>query len=235
MRVETFDNLTFYNCDNMEIMQNTPDNYYDICICDPPYGINVAKMAYTQEENRKCKQKNGAILNVKKKKYKHGDWDKEPAGIDWLNELIRVSKNQIIFGINYMDFHLKGGRIIWNKLVPDGVSFSDCEIAYCSMFDRVENVYFKWAGMMQGIYCGKDIMKAVIQQGNKQLNEERIHPTQKPVALYRWLLKNYAKPNYKILDTHLGSNSIGIAIDEANQLDKMNFQFTGIELDEEYF
>lgn len=229
------DNFTFYNADNMIVMAQYPDKYFDLCIVDPPYGINVAKMAYTQEDNRPCKQKNGKTLNVKKKKYKHGDWDKEPAGIDYLIELKRISKHQIIWGINYMDFHLKGGRLIWNKLVPNGVSFSDCEIAYCSMFERVENVYFKWAGMMQGVYCGKNIEKAMIQQGNKQLNEERIHPTQKPVKLYEWILKNYAKPNQKIIDTHLGSASIALAIDKANKLDNMNLEFVGIELDKEYF
>ena len=232
---EHFDRFSFYNGDCMELMRQTPDKYYDLALVDPPYGINVAKMAYTQEDNRPCKQKNGTTLNVKKKKYKHGDWDKEPAGIDYLIELKRISKHQIIWGINYMDFHLKGGRLIWNKLVPDGVSFSDCEIAYCSMFERVENVYFKWAGMMQGIYCGKNIEKATTQQGNKQLNEERIHPTQKPVKLYEWILAQYAKPNMKILDTHLGSASIAHAIDKANKLDNMNLEFVGIELDTEYF
>ena len=217
------------NVDCMEYMAGLPDKAFDLAIVDPPYGINVAKMAYTQEDNRPCKQKNGSTLRVKKKKYKHGDWDKEPAGIDWLNELQRVSKHQIIFGINYMDFHLKGGRLIWNKLVPEGVSFSDCEIAYCSMFERVENVFFRWAGMIQGVYCGKDIMKAIIQQGNKQLNEERIHPTQKPVQLYKWLLKNYAKQGDRILDTHLGSGSSAIAAFDGG------FDFVGCEIDADYF
>ena len=229
------DNFTFYNADNMDIMKLYPDKYFSLAIVDPPYGIDVAKMAYTQEENRPCKQKNGTTLKVKKKKYKHGDWDKNPADEMYLKELQRITKHQIIFGINYMDFHLKGGRLIWNKLVPDGVSFSDCEIAYCSLFERVVNVYYKWAGMMQGVYCGKNIEKAMIQQGNKQLNEERIHPTQKPIKLYEWIISQYAKPNDKILDTHLGSGSIALAIDKANKLDNMNLEFVGIELDTEYF
>jgi site-specific DNA-methyltransferase (adenine-specific) len=215
--------------DCMDVMATYPDKYFDLAIVDPPYGINVAKMAYTQEDNRPCKQKNGSTLRVKKKKYKHGDWDKEPAGIEWLTELQRVSKHQIIFGINYMDFHLKGGRLIWNKLVPEGVSFSDCEIAYCSMFERVENVFFRWAGMIQGVYCGKDIMKAIIQQGNKQLNEDRIHPTQKPVKLYDWILNQYASEGDKILDTHLGSGSSAIAAH------KHKLDFVGIEIDKDYY
>ena len=128
-----------------------------------------------------------------------------------------------------MDFHLKGGRIVWNKLVPEGVSFSDCEIAYCSLIERVEIVHYRWAGMMQGIYCGKDVQKALIQQGNKQLNENRIHPTQKPIALYDWTYKKYAKQGMKILDTNLGSGSNRISAYKAG------LDFTACELDTEYF
>lgn len=218
-----------HNADCMDFMRELPDNYYDLAIVDPPYGINVKKLAYTQKDNRPCKQKNGATLTVKKKKYKHGDWDSLPADEKYLNELIRVSKNQIIWGINYMDFHLKGGRIVWNKLVPEGVSFSDCEIAYCSLIERVEIVHYRWAGMMQGMYCGKDVQKALIQQGNKQLNENRIHPTQKPVKLYEWLLMKYAKEGDKILDTHGGSGSICIACHN------LGFDLDWIELDKDYF
>jgi site-specific DNA-methyltransferase (adenine-specific) len=220
---------TVYLMDCMEGLRQMPHMPNCLAVVDPPYGINVAKMAYTQEDNRPCKQKNGATLHVKKKKYKHGDWDEQPAGEQYLIELLRVSKNQIIWGINYMDFHLKGGRIVWNKLVPNGLSFSDCEIAYCSMIERVENVYFRWAGMIQGVYCGKDIGKALIQQGNKQLNEERIHPTHKPIALYDWIYSNYSKPNDLILDTHLGSGSSRIAACKA----KLNF--IGFEIDKDYF
>jgi site-specific DNA-methyltransferase (adenine-specific) len=222
-------NIKLYNADCMEVMKTFKDKQFDLAIVDPPYGINVAKMAYTQEDNRPCKQKNGSTLHVKKKKYKHGDWDKEPAGIEWLTELQRVSKHQIIFGINYMDFHLRGGRIVWNKIVPEGVSFSDCEIAYCSLHERVAMVNYMWAGMFQGTYCGKNISKALVQQGNKKLNEERIHPTQKPVQLYKWLLQNYAKEGDTILDTHFGSLSIGIACHD------LKFDLTAIELDKDYY
>lgn len=215
--------------DCMEFMRDVPDGFYELAIIDPPYGLNVAKMAYTQEEDRPCKQKNGTDLRVKKKKYKKKDWDKESINVNYLKELLRVSKHQIIWGINYMNFNLPGGRLIWNKLMPEGVSFSDCEIAYCSMFNKVEIVYYKWAGMIQGVYCGKDIGKAMVQQGNKQLNEKRIHPTQKPVALYKWLLKNYANPGDKILDTHGGSMSIGIACHD------YGFELDVVELDEDYF
>jgi site-specific DNA-methyltransferase (adenine-specific) len=226
---DTLGNIKLYNADCMDVMKTFKDKQFSLAIVDPPYGINVAKMAYTQEDNRPCKQKNGSVLHVKKKKYKHGDWDDNPADAEYLEQLQRVSRHQIIFGINYMDFHLKGGRLVWNKLVPDGVSFSDCEIAYCSMFDRVENVFFRWAGMIQGTYIGKDIMKAIRQQGNKSLNEERIHPTQKPVQLYKWILQNYAKEGDTILDTHFGSLSIGIACHD------LKFDLTAIELDKDYY
>jgi site-specific DNA-methyltransferase (adenine-specific) len=221
----------FYNTDCMEIMKQYPDNHFDLAIVDPPYGINVAKMAYTQEDNRPVVQKNGSTLRVKKLKYKHGEWDKIPADEKYLMELQRVSKHQIIWGINYMDFHLKGGRIVWDKCVPDGVSFSDCEIAYCSLHDRVRYFEYMWAGMMQGESLGKPN----VQKGNKKLNEKRIHPTQKPEMLYSWLIKEYAKPDFKILDTHLGSASIAIAVHKANVLDKMNLHLTGIEIDVDYF
>lgn len=209
----------------MDAMQQMPDKCFELAIVDPPYGINVAKMAYTQEENRPCKQKNGSMLAIKKLKYKHGEWDSKPTNIKYLVKLQRVSIHQIIWGINYMDFHLKGGRIIWNKYTPEGTSFSDCEIAYVSTHERVRLVNYMWAGMCQG----KSFSEPKTQQGNKKLNEKRIHPTQKPVALYSWLLKNYAKPGDRILDTHLGSQSSRIACFNGG------FEFVGFELDADYF
>jgi len=209
----------------MEFMKGCKDNQFDLAIVDPPYGINVAKMQYTQEDNRPVKQKNGSILRVKKLKYKHGEWDNFPATLKYMKILQRVSKNQIIWGINYMNFHLRGGRIIWDKCTPEGTSFSDCEIAFCSLHERVRYFKYMWAGMFQA----KSLLQPDIQQGNKKLNEKRIHPTQKPVALYKWLLQNYAKEGDKILDTHLGSMSSVIAAIE------LGFNITGMEIDKDYF
>ena len=118
--------------------------------------------------------------------------------------------------------------IVWDKLNGESDQM-DCEIAFCSFNKRTDLVYYMWSGMFQGMYCGKEIRKALVQQGNKKLNEHRIHPTQKPVALYRWLLQNYAKKGDKILDTHLGSMSIAIACDMEG------FDLTGCELDPEYY
>jgi len=104
-----------------------------------------------------------------------------------------------------------------------------CEIAYVSMNDRTDIVHYLWSGMMQGLLCSKVILKALIQQGNKKLNEKRIHPTQKPVNLYEWILIEYGQPNYKILDTHLGSGSLAIACDI------LDFELTACELDKEHY
>lgn len=215
-----------YNEDNMVGMTRYPDKYFDLAIVDPPYGIDVAKMAYTQEENRPCKQKNGKTLRIKKLKYKHGDWDKSPPQKEYFNELFRVSENQIIWGVDY--FNLSGigcGRIKWNKLVPEGMSFHKYETAYCSLIDETVEFDYLWAGMCQAL----SLKEPTTQQGNKKLNEKRIHPCHKPINLYLWLLKNYAKEGDKILDTHLGGGSSRIACD------KMGFDFVGFELDKEYF
>ncbi len=213
------------NIDCLEYMKNVPDKAFDLAICDPPYGINVAKLAYTQFEGRRAKQKNGSSLVVKKLVYKHGDWDRETPDENYFIELDRVSKNQIIWGVNYMPFAFPGGRIVWNKLMPDGVSFSDCEIAYCSLHDRVRYFEFLWAGMFQG----NSLNDPRSQKGNKQLNQKRIHPTEKPFQLYEWLLKTYAKPGQRILDTHGGSMSHAIA---AN---KLGFDLTICEIDKDYY
>ena len=116
------------------------------------------------------------------------------------------------------------GRIVWDKVNFDN-DFSDCEIAYCSMHDSVRLIRYMWNGMMQG----KSLKEGHIQQGNKKLNERRIHPTQKPVLLYLWILQNYAEAGWKILDTHVGSGSSLIACE------KEGYEYWGFEKDEEYF
>ncbi|MGL5261392.1 MAG: DNA methyltransferase, partial [Bacteroides sp.] len=135
----------------------------------------------------------------------------------------------IIWGCNFMSipFH-SCGRIIWDKLNWDSYQ-RDAEIAYVSFMNDVRIIYYLWKGMFQGLTPSLDATKAMIQQGNKSLNEKRIHPTQKPVKLYEWLLMNYAKEGDKILDTHLGSGSSRIAAH------KLGFEFVGCELDKDYF
>ena len=211
----------FYNMDCMKGMAEFPDKFFDLAIVDPPYGIN--------EDGGRCrskyvKQKNGTKIYVKDGDYKKKTWDKETPNKEYFNELFRVSKNVIIWGCNYYDYPLTGGRIIWDK-VNDGSDQSGAEIAYCSLNNRVDIVRYMWRGMLQG----KSISMGTIQQGNKKLNEKRIHPTQKPIALYEWLLNQYAKENDIILDTHVGSASSLIACHRTRH------KFVGFEIDETYY
>ena len=187
--------ITITNEDNMALMARYPDKYFDLAIVDLEYGIGASKPS---KKNSSAKQKNGSKLPIKQAEYIHKDWDLKLSSDLYLNELFRVSKEQIIFGGNY--YGLTGGYLVWDKLNGECDQFG-CELAWKSFDKRTDIVYFLWAGMMQGIYCGKDVRKAIVQQGNKQLNEKRIHPTQKPVKLYEWLLMNYAKPGDTILDT----------------------------------
>lgn len=207
--------------DCMQGMKEFPDKYFDLAIVDPPYG---RKEHGGRNRSGYVRQKNGSKIFVKDGQYENRKWDSEPPSEDYFNELMRVSKNQIIFGCNYFDYPLIGGRIVWDKC-NEGSDQSDAEIAYCSMNDRVDIFHYMWRGMFQG----KSITEGTTQQGNKRLNEKRIHPTQKPVALYEWLLNKYAKPNDIILDTHVGSASSLIACYNTNH------KFVGFELDEYYY
>lgn len=220
-------NIHLYQMDCMDLMSQLPDKWADLSCVDPPYGIDVARMAYTQEENRPCRQKNGSILRVKKLKYKHGSWDKTPPTQEYFDELFRISNHQIIWGINYFNLkNIGSGRIKWDKLVPKGMSFNRYEYAYCSFIDYEVEFQYLWAGMCQA----KSLKEPTVQQGNKKLNEKRIHPTHKPINLYKWLLKNYAKPDFRIIDTHLGSGSSAIAA-----YDFGIQEFVGCEIDKEYY
>lgn len=205
------------NIDNMKFMAGYPDGYFDLAIVDPPY--------FSGPEKRKYYGNEFSGHGVKRIEYKPllNTW--AVPGRDYFDELLRVSKNQIIWGVNYYGVSLPAvGCIVWDK-VNDASSFSDCEIAYCSLIKSVRIFRYMWAGMMQG--CGDGTSKKM--QGNKDLNEKKIHPTQKPVALYTWLLKNYAKPGETILDTHLGSGSSRIAAYD------LGFDFYACELDKDYY
>jgi len=193
--------LTITNEDNMALMARYPDKYFDLAIVDPPYGIERGGQTETFTKNQKHKRK----LHKKK------EWDNEIPTSEYFNELLRVSKNQIIWGANYFVEHLtKGtmGWIFWYK-GQEGLSMSDGEIAYSSFQKATRQV-----NINRGL---------IAQQGGS------IHPTQKPTKLYKWLLENYAKENDKILDTHLGSGSIAIACHD------YGFDLTACELDKEYF
>lgn len=208
-------NLHITNEDNMVMMARYPDNAFNLAIVDPPYFKGVGKMGYFG--------KTSSTIGVKRGGYNIPNWDDQVPSREYFSELKRVSRHQIIWGINYYDYIHCAGRIVWDK-VKDSSSFSKCEIASCSLIETVQVFRFMWNGMQQG--SSKD---GTITQGNKQLNEKRIHPTQKPVRLYEYLLMNYAKTGDKILDTHLGSGSIAIACHN------LGFELTACELDKDYY
>ena len=212
-----------YNCDCLEYMKSLPDNYFDLAIADPPYGIGASRPTKKAERAR---QADGSILQVSVTNFTKKDWDNAIPSQEFFDELRRVSKNQIIWGANY--FGLQGGMIVWDKINGNSDQY-DCEIAYQSFNKRTDLVHYMWNGMFQGKYCGRDIRQAAVQQGNKAHNEKRIHPTQKPVILYEWLLNNYAKQSDLIFDPMMGSQSSRIAAY------KLGFDYVGCELDKEYF
>lgn len=210
-----------YNIDCKEYMKGLPDGYFDLCIADPPYGRGEHG---GKDRSNFVKQKNGSRRFVQDGGYMKMSWDEEPPSDDVFQEIFRVSKNQIIFGANYMPIRLGPGRIVWDKC-NDGSDQSDAEIAYNSKTSRVDIFRFMWRGMFQG----KSMTEGTVQQGNKAKNEKRIHPTQKPVALYKYLLSTFAKPGDKIFDPYLGSGSSRIAAYD------LGFDFVGTELSEVYF
>ena len=184
---------------NMELMARYEDNHFDLAIVDPPYGIGISG----QKEQKKGKKSD-------RKYHKEKDWDNEIPNKEYFEQLFRVSKNQIIWGANYFVEHLNKGTkgwVVWDK-AQYGLTMSDCELAYSS-FQKPTRVYIK--------------NRAVL------ISQNTIHPTEKPIKLYEWLLMNYAKEGDKILDTHLGSGSIAIAAHN------LGFDLTACELDKDYY
>lgn len=194
------DKIQITNEDNMLLMARYPNKYFDLAIVDPPYGIDLANMNMGLGKSKKASK-------VKNRKWSKKDWDNEVPTKNYFNELFRVSVNQIIWGGNYFDLGICNKFIIWDKEVPEGLSFSDCEYAWTSF--NGANKIFRYSA-----YLNKN---------------EKFHPTQKPPQLYKWLLDKYAKQGDKILDTHLGSGSIAIACHD------YGFDLTACELDKEYY
>lgn len=183
--------IALYNMDCMELLRQTPDKYYSLCVVDPPYGIGVNQMNMGGRQTVKPDKRN---------------WDAAVPGKEYFVELMRVSVNQIIWGGNYFDLPPSKHFLIWDKgETMYGRDFAECELAWSSM-DKTARMF------------------------KKNPNQpDRFHPTQKPVALYEWLLTNYAKPGQRILDTHLGSGSSAIAAHN------LGFDFVGTELDADYY
>jgi site-specific DNA-methyltransferase (adenine-specific) len=199
--------IHIYNGDCMDLLKQTPDKYYDLAIVDPPYGIGFG------EFNRTNKTGNGE--RVKANKYKNSEWDNAIPDKEYFEELLRVSENQIVWGGNYFPYLWHNGCkgfIFWYKGNPVP-NFADGELAWTSFNKVAKQFDYRYYGALEG----------------KTSASDKIHPTQKPVQLYEWLLLNYAKEGDTILDTHFGSLSIGIACHD------MGFELTAIELDEDYY
>ena len=193
--------MNITNEDNMQLMSRYDDKHFDLAIVDPPYMENINNYMGMQKRLENC---------ARTKIYNNINNFGKP-NQDYFDELFRVSRNQIIWGANHFK-NFGAGRIIWNK--DNTGQFNDCEIAYQSKSNSIRIFKWRWNGMIQQDMKNKEI---------------RIHPTQKPVKLYEWLLMNYAKEGDKILDTHLGSGSIAIACHN------LGFDLTACELDKEYY
>ena len=182
----------FINGDCLEAMKEYPDNYFDLAIVDPPYGLERFKHG-------------GSVIN----KYgsENGKWNNEKPTRKYFEELFRVSKNQIIWGANNFILPTSEYFIIWDKVNPENFSFAMCEMAWTNIKKPAK----------------------IFKFNSKNESNDRIHPTQKPVALYKWLLKNYTKEGDIILDTHVGSASSLIACED------MGFEYVGYEIDEDYY
>ena len=192
--------IDFRNMCNLELMKEFEDNHFDLAIVDPPYGIDLANMNMGAGKSAKASK-------IENRKWKAKDWDKNTPSAEYFKELFRVSKNQIIWGGNYFELPPCYGFVIWDKQIPEGLSFADCEFAWTSI-KRSAKIFSYSA------YRDKKF---------------KFHPTQKPVRLYTWLLSNYAKEGDLILDTHVGSASSLIACHQ------LGFDVVGCELDEEYY
>jgi site-specific DNA-methyltransferase (adenine-specific) len=195
-------NSVVHLMDCIEGMKQYPDKWFDLAVVDSPYGININVNMGRRKGDRKSDY------------HKFAGEDKEAPDIEYFEELLRVSKNQIIWGANYMIQRMSAAGfdtntpcwILWDKGFSPDVTFAQFEMAWTSFKSSAKKFDF-----------------------NAAANRDRIHPTQKPVALYDWIFHNYAKPDFKILDTHLGSQSSRIAAH------KHGLNFTGFELDSEYF
>ena len=199
--------MTITNEDNMQLMARYPDKYFDLAIVDPPYGIG--------EDGGKGVRTSPSRPNSynRKPKYEAKGWDNKPPNKDYFIELLRVAKEVIIFGANHFIENIPNANsscwIVWDKK-NEGTDFADCELAWSNMKTTVRKYTIHKFDATRG---GKDC----------------IHPTQKPVRLYEWILMKYAKEGDKILDTHLGSGSIAIACHN------LGFELTACELDKDYY
>lgn len=239
--MNTTTDIKLFKMDNIQLMDGCQDNEFNMGLVDPEYGIGESSKNHNSR-NTPVKQKNGTIIKIDNPNYTKKDWDDSTPPYWYFRELFRVTQHHMIFGANYFpeivgtpfkpprraDFdqfikdHPKGW-IIWDKLNGEN-DFNDCELIKTSFNFDSYVLQYMWAGMMQGSRADGTKM-----EGNKKLNEKRIHPTQKPVRIYEILLSKYVKKNQKVLDTHLGSGSIAIASN------RLGINLVACEIDEEIY
>src|SRR5699024_2357991 len=171
MKVKEYENIRLWQGDCMELMEDKPENHWDLAICDPPYGIGISNNSFRQKHDK-------------------SGWDDAIPNLEYFDTLIIASSDQIIWGGNYFDLPPSQGFIIWDKKQPEDFSSAMCEYAWLSKQEPAK-IFREW----------------VVINGDGK----KIHPTQKPIKLYRWLLQNYATEGDRILDTHGGSMSLAIA------------------------
>lgn len=206
---------TVYNIDCLPAMRAYPDKYFDLAVVDPPY--------FSGPERRKYYGSEVSTQKVKRREYHVAEAWQVP-GAEYFKELERISKRYIVWGCNYYDYVFSPGRIVWDKCNGSS-TFSDCELAATNCHDSVRLFRYMWNGMMQG----KSMEEGHVMRGDKSTNEVRIHPTQKPLDLYRWIFSRYAKPGDRVLDTHVGSGTSRRAAYD------FDLDFVGYEIDKVYF
>lgn len=231
-------------------MRLCPDLCYQLGIEDPPYGIKEdgrkTKGRSVKKDGsfiRKIDRRNGVQMIIKPKDYRLGQWDNEIPADEYFQQLFRITQNQIIWGANYFpsvcgtafkaprrreyDQFIKDhptNWIIWDKVNGDN-DFSDCELAWTSFPVKTEIFYFMWAGMLQGL----SMKEGQTMQGNKRLNENRIHSAQKPLPLHQYALTKFATAGDIIFDSHMGSQSLRIVAH------KMGFDYVGCEINKDIY
>ena len=198
--------VTLLNIDCMEYMATQPEDAFDLAIVDPPYGIG-----FDGEVDAMANNNSKRWVSARGAGYERKSWDVEKPSAEYFNELERVSINRIIWGGNYFPLPQSRGWIFWDKGVAQNFTLSPGELAWTSFDKSIKKIDLLWAGFRK---CEEN---------------KRIHPTQKPVKLYEWLLSSYAKPNQRILDTHLGSGSSAIAAHY------FGCEFVGCEIDKDYY
>ena len=200
------EHLNLFHGDNLEFLRCQADDSFDLALVDPPYGI----------KDTWSKSKSDKFYKQGKLHYYQNDLIPPP---EYFEELFRVSKHQIIWGGNYMTEFLPptNAWIVWDKMHGEKNPMSNCELAWTSFQKAMRIARFRWDG------------------AKKCEQVDKWHPHQKPIKLYEWILKKWAKENWRILDTHLGSGTLAIAVDRINKMDGWDLHLTGMDIDEKYF